>query len=60
MSLPVEASPERVAQMEKGAWGCEGSCVGDGLSAAHDGFGLGFEFGAQAQTYAEDGAQGSI
>ena len=56
----MEALPEGVAQMERGALGCEGACVGDGLGAAHDGFGLGFDFGAQAQTYAEDGAQGSI
>ena len=41
-SLPVEASPEGVAQMERDALGCEGACVGDGLGAAHDGFGLGF------------------
>ena len=35
--------------MERDALGCEGACVGDGLGAAHDGFGLGFEFGAQAK-----------
>ena len=35
-------------------------CVGDGLGAVHEGFGLGFEFGAQAQTYAEDRAQGFV
>ena len=27
-----------------------------GLVFAHDDFGLGFEFGAQAQAYAEEGA----
>ena len=42
-SLLVEASPEGVAQTERGALGCERSCVGDGLGAAHDGFGLKLE-----------------
>lgn len=37
-------------------WAVKELLFGDGLGLAHDGFGLGFEFGAQAQAYAEDGA----